>query len=137
MSSDVAYCYCSNPHQGHICRLRDPFRGCSPSSCIYAKSKVMQNTASSELMHPQAEQIRAAICSIPQLFLSDIKPTHSKTPLLSTHHGDTLKVYGQSLPGKHACAPKHVDILDDFAQLSLHLFICCQVRTYTYSACTL
>ena len=57
--------------------------------------------------------------------------------LLSTHHGDTLKVYGQSLPGKHACAPKHVDILDSFAQLSLHLFICCQVSTYTYSACSL
>ncbi len=35
--------------------------------------------------------------------------------LLYTHHDGTLKVYGQSLPGRHVCAPKHVDMLENCA----------------------
>ncbi len=57
VSSDVANRYWSNPHRGHICRLGDPFRGCSLSSSIHVKSKLIQNTVSSELMHTVLQRI--------------------------------------------------------------------------------
>ena len=57
VSSDVTNRYWSDPHRGHICRLRDPFRRCSLSSSIHVKSKLIQNSVSSELMHTVLQRI--------------------------------------------------------------------------------